>query len=84
MMCTALPSMMGGMGAAMVLWGVLWLAFLLLAGVGLFWALRALSRRSNNRFSQPDAPSEILRRRYATGEIDEDEYLRRLSGISQQ
>ncbi|MEU8266769.1 SHOCT domain-containing protein [Sphaerisporangium sp. NPDC049002] len=30
-----------------------------------------------------DNPKEILKRRYAAGEIDEDEYLRRMSGISQ-
>lgn len=30
-----------------------------------------------------DNPREILKRRYAAGEIDEDEYLRRMSGISQ-
>ncbi|MBB2910999.1 putative membrane protein [Streptosporangium becharense] len=31
----------------------------------------------------PDEPREILRRRYASGEIDEDEYFRRMSGLSQ-
>ncbi|MBG0832737.1 SHOCT domain-containing protein [Planomonospora sp. ID67723] len=31
----------------------------------------------------PDDPREILKRRYAAGEIDEDEYLRRMSGLSQ-
>ncbi|MFC4531321.1 SHOCT domain-containing protein [Sphaerisporangium dianthi] len=30
-----------------------------------------------------DNPKEILRRRYAAGEIDEEEYLRRMSGLSQ-
>ncbi|GGK76602.1 hypothetical protein Sme01_20730 [Sphaerisporangium melleum] len=30
-----------------------------------------------------DHPKEILKRRYAAGEIDEDEYLRRMSGLSQ-
>ncbi|WP_037971427.1 SHOCT domain-containing protein [Streptosporangium amethystogenes] len=39
-------------------------------------------------FSAPepaaDSPREILRRRYAAGEIDEDEYLRRMSGLSQE
>ncbi|GAA5055044.1 SHOCT domain-containing protein [Thermocatellispora tengchongensis] len=30
-----------------------------------------------------DDPKEILKRRYAAGEIDEDEYLRRMSGLSQ-
>lgn len=28
-------------------------------------------------------PREILRRRYAEGEISEDEYLRRMSGLNQ-
>ncbi|WP_326643252.1 SHOCT domain-containing protein [Streptosporangium sp. NBC_01755] len=32
----------------------------------------------------PENPREILRRRYAAGEIDEDEYLRRMSGLSQE
>jgi putative membrane protein len=38
-----------------------------------------------SRASKPvlDDPREILRRRYAAGEIDEDEYLRRMSGLSQ-
>ncbi|GAA2900837.1 hypothetical protein GCM10010517_66550 [Streptosporangium fragile] len=31
----------------------------------------------------PEDPREILKRRYAAGEIDEDEYLRRMSGLSQ-
>ncbi|MEV7011373.1 SHOCT domain-containing protein [Streptosporangium sp. NPDC051022] len=31
-----------------------------------------------------DDPREILKRRYAAGEIDEDEYLRRMSGLSQE
>ncbi|WP_214412221.1 SHOCT domain-containing protein [Sphaerisporangium fuscum] len=30
-----------------------------------------------------ESPKEILKRRYAAGEIDEDEYLRRMSGLSQ-
>jgi putative membrane protein len=30
-----------------------------------------------------EEPREILKRRYAAGEIDEDEYLRRMSGLSQ-
>ncbi|MET8140668.1 SHOCT domain-containing protein [Sphaerisporangium sp. NPDC005288] len=30
-----------------------------------------------------DHPKEILKRRYAAGEIDEEEYLRRMSGLSQ-
>jgi len=52
------------------------------------WAVRELGQRSRagrERAELPvDGPQEILRRRYATGEIDEDEYLRRLSGLSQR
>ncbi|MFD1940087.1 MULTISPECIES: SHOCT domain-containing protein [Nonomuraea] len=32
---------------------------------------------------QRESPREILQRRYAAGEIDEDEYLRRMSGLNQ-
>lgn len=32
---------------------------------------------------QRESPREILKRRYAAGEIDEDEYLRRMSGLNQ-
>ncbi|MGW4421054.1 SHOCT domain-containing protein [Streptosporangium sp. NPDC004631] len=48
--------------------------------VGAFLLLRA--SRADRR-PAADEPREILRRRYAAGEIDEDEYLRRMSGLSQ-
>lgn len=48
--------------------------------VGAFLLLRA---SKVDRRSAADEPREILRRRYAAGEIDEDEYLRRMSGLSQ-
>jgi putative membrane protein len=50
-------------------------------GFGLAWfgvKLGALGRRPPE-----EDPKEILKRRYAAGEIDEDEYLRRMSGLSQ-
>ncbi|GGL44452.1 SHOCT domain-containing protein [Planomonospora parontospora] len=47
---------------------------------GLALMVRASRTR---RGPAPDDPREILRRRYAAGEIDEDEYLRRMSGLSQ-
>jgi Predicted membrane protein len=55
------------------------IAVLAVIGFGLAWfgvKMDALRRR-------PEDPKEILRRRYAAGEIDEDEYLRRMSGLSQ-
>ncbi|MEU8379222.1 SHOCT domain-containing protein [Streptosporangium sp. NPDC048865] len=42
-----------------------------------------LIRASRERAAVADNPREILKRRYAAGEIDEDEYLRRMSGLSQ-
>ncbi|GII03713.1 hypothetical protein Pta02_57210 [Planobispora takensis] len=41
------------------------------------------AKRRSSALPAPDDPREILRRRYAAGEIDEDEYLRRMSGLSQ-
>ncbi|GAA3441309.1 SHOCT domain-containing protein [Planomonospora venezuelensis] len=51
------------------------------AAVVLGVALVVHTSRSRRR-AVLDDPREILRRRYAAGEIDEDEYLRRMSGLS--
>ena len=63
---------MGGMMLAMVIWGVVGLAVLGLLVVG--HAVQA---------PRADSPEEILRRRYAAGELDEDEYFRRSSGLQE-
>lgn len=55
-------------------------AIVLGAAYLLYTARQAAPRRPE---LDPDDPKEILRRRYAAGEIDEDEYLRRMSGLSQ-
>ncbi|WP_246204467.1 SHOCT domain-containing protein [Streptomyces tailanensis] len=39
---------------------------------------------TTSRPADAEAPEDILRRRYAAGEIDEDEYLRRMSGLGQR
>ncbi|MFF4414682.1 SHOCT domain-containing protein [Streptosporangium sp. NPDC001559] len=39
--------------------------------------------RGKPRPALEEDPREILKRRYAAGEIDEDEYFRRMSGLSQ-
>ncbi|MBA3308564.1 MAG: SHOCT domain-containing protein [Nocardioidaceae bacterium] len=78
---------MDGMGGGMMLWMVVWglvgLAALVLAVVGIVWLVRRID--ADTRSSEPrksaDSPEEILRRRYAAGELDEDEYLRRQSGL---
>jgi putative membrane protein len=46
-------------------------------------AIARWSARRRPPEPEPDDPKEILKRRYAAGEIDEDEYLRRMSGLSQ-
>ncbi|MQA05932.1 MAG: SHOCT domain-containing protein [Streptosporangiales bacterium] len=78
-------SMMGGMGLWMLVWVLLLLALLTAAVVGVI----ALARRGTNALRADqreeravESPEDILKRRYAAGEIDEDEYHRRLSDLS--
>lgn len=59
---------------AVVGFGVAWFTF------GVAWFTTAMHER---RRAREEDPKEILKRRYAAGEIDEDEYLRRMSGLSQ-
>ncbi|GAB2956461.1 hypothetical protein GCM10023080_014620 [Streptomyces pseudoechinosporeus] len=81
--------MMSGMGAWMLLWGLVGLVFLALIILGLAWLARVLigttaSKNTTSRPADAEAPQDILRRRYAAGEIDEDEYLRRMTGLGQR
>lgn len=72
---------MFGMGAAMVLWTLAGIAILVLAALGAVWLARSRQHDATSPRPPIDSPEEILRRRYARGEIDEDEYLRRQSGL---
>ena len=58
-------------------WGMhaFWWLFWLLGIGGLFWLMSARSRRG--RSTRRDDALDTLRRRYASGEIDEEEYERR-------
>lgn len=72
--------MHGAMGAWMLLWAGVAVAIIVLAVV----TTLKLVRRPSGTGEQPpgtETPEEILRRRYAAGEIDEEEYLRRQSGL---
>lgn len=72
---------MGGMGMVwMLVWGLVGLALLALAVVGLVWLVRRTGSVDQGG-SRPETPEDVLRRRYAAGELDEDEYLRRRAGI---
>lgn len=60
-----------GMGW-MTVWSLVWLAII----VGLMWvAARSLSRGTGT----DDSPERILKQRYARGDIDREEYERRLN-----
>lgn len=70
-----------------------WGWFMMSASMVLFWALvitagvllfRALSRSPEHAHTHPSvrpSPEQVLAERYARGEIDEDEYRRRLATL---
>ena len=72
---------MGGFGVAwlfgvflvLLFWGLVIAALVL----GIRWLIRADQRGLQPPAPRPDDPLEILRQRYARGEIDEEEYERR-------
>ncbi|MGH3987429.1 MAG: SHOCT domain-containing protein [Pseudonocardiaceae bacterium] len=71
----------------MGLWGLLvivtLLAVLVLAVLGCVWLYRRLRAEQHNAGTvDHDSARAKLRERYAAGEIDDEEYERRLSGLS--
>ena len=72
--------MMGGMMAGwMVLWALVGLALLVLAVLAAIWLARRLTP---GRTDEGSGAEEVLRRRYAAGEIDREEYLRMQRDLS--
>jgi putative membrane protein len=76
----------GGFGLVALIGILLMAAFWGLIIVGLFYGVRWLIRADRNSrlpgpgqagWSRPDDPLEILRQRYARGEIDDEEFERR-------
>ena len=77
--------MNGGLTAWMLAWTLLVVGVLAFGGGWLVrHGLKSATDHRQSALANPahDAPLELLRRRYAAGEIDEDEYLIRLSGLS--
>lgn len=67
----------------MALWALVAVALLALAVAGTVWLVRSTrSDASGPHRGRPPA-EEILRSRYAAGEIDEDEFLQRRSSLGQ-
>lgn len=78
--------MMNGMMAGMAVWAVVGLlalvAVLAVAVLGTVWLVRGTRRdHSLTPGVRDDDARELLRRRYATGEIDDQEYRHRLAGL---
>jgi len=74
---------MSGWGAVGgILTALFWIALLAL----IIWALVRLARGTAGRYreQQAETPQEILERRFARGEIDEDEYHRRRAGLAER
>lgn len=69
-----------GMGMWMLLWGLLSLALLVLAVLGIVWLVRNLSSAPRGGDGADPAEQE-LRRRYAAGQIDREEYQQRLGDL---
>jgi putative membrane protein len=62
---------------------MIWMTISWLVGIGLFSTLIWLLLSAFNRGPESSgSPEEILRRRYAAGEIDTEEYKRRLDELS--
>jgi putative membrane protein len=62
----------GGGFLMMIFWTVLLIAILI-------WIFKAIQNRSNRRTStelKQETPLEILKKRYASGEISKDEYIK--------
>ena len=71
------PSM-GQMGWWMVLWWVFGVVILIL----LVWTVMAMIRSAAGSTPRSDeSPEQILKRRYARGELDREEYQRRLEDL---
>jgi putative membrane protein len=69
--------MPGWMGGWMALWGVLAIALIVLAVVATIWLVRHLSGGGSSH-------QDVLKRRYAAGEISREEFLQRRNDLSRR
>ena len=71
--------MMGMMGGWMLLWALVGIALLVVAVLAAIWLVK---HRTPARPDAATSAEELLRRRYAAGEIDREEYLRMQGDLS--
>jgi putative membrane protein len=71
--------MSGWMGSWMVLWAVLALALVVLAVVATLWLVKHLTSSGSGSDEQ-----RILERRYASGDIDREEFLQRRHDLARR
>lgn len=81
-----MSSIMTGMGLGVLAWlliGLMLLALAVAAGVWLARSLRspAPARQDDHNNARQPTPREVLDRRYAAGEIDEEDYRRRQADL---
>ncbi|TAK00456.1 MAG: hypothetical protein EPO39_15610 [Candidatus Manganitrophaceae bacterium] len=64
------------MGPGMFFWGLIWLFFLIFVIVGGIWIIQGAVRRRDlpKEGGSSDRAMEILRERYARGEINKEEF----------
>ncbi len=64
--------------------GFMWIFWILLFVV-LVWVVKAVMTDTGSKnTTADDSPLEILKKRYAHGEIDEDEYIRRRNELEKK
>ncbi|GAB3671606.1 SHOCT domain-containing protein [Saccharopolyspora sp. ID03-671] len=70
-----------GMGLLAILWGLVGLAVLALLVLAIMWLIRSLTNQGQLTRQREDPAEAELRRRYAAGELDREEYQRRLGDL---
>ena len=57
--------------------GFMWIFWILII-VAIVWLISSvINTGSSSKKAEEDSPLEVLKRRYANGEIDDDEYIRK-------
>ena len=68
-----------GWGAMFGMW-IFWVVLIALAVVAMIWLVRTASSGGGGP-RRAQSPEEVLKERYARGDIDRDEYQRRLEDL---